>query len=54
MAPDISEYVSEREVRNHWMCSTCGYEVETSFTLSPQASLSPEIVEQFFPTLVIA
>lgn len=54
IAPDYSEFISEQEVRNHWRCSSCGCETETSFRLTPGGTLSPEIVEQFFPSLLVA
>jgi hypothetical protein len=42
LAPDWSEYLSERCVRHTWSCEACGYEFETAvfFTASPH--LSPE------------
>jgi rubredoxin len=30
LAPDWSEYVSERCVRHTWSCDACGYEFETT------------------------
>ena len=54
IAPDSSEFISEQEVRNHWRCVRCGCEVETSFQLTSRDTLSPEIIEQFFPSLLVA
>jgi transcription elongation factor Elf1 len=30
LAPDWSEYVSERCVRHTWSCQACGYQFETA------------------------
>ena len=30
LAPDWSEYLSERCVRHTWSCDACGYEFETA------------------------
>jgi uncharacterized protein with PIN domain len=29
LAPDWSEYLSERRVRHTWSCEACGYQFET-------------------------
>jgi transcription elongation factor Elf1 len=53
-APERSTYVSEGQVRNFWVCSKCGNEFETSIYLTQEASLTPEVVDTFFPTLLVA
>jgi ribosomal protein L37AE/L43A len=30
IAPEWSEYLSERRVRHTWSCETCGYQFESS------------------------
>ena len=53
-APERSTCVSEEEVRNLWVCSKCGNEFETSIYLTQEVPLTPEVVETFFPTLLVA
>jgi hypothetical protein len=54
IAPESSVYVSEEdEVRNTWCCAECGHEFETSFPPIPHR-MSPQIIEQFFPSLLVA
>jgi rubredoxin len=39
LAPDWSEYISERCVRHAWSCESCDYEFETAvFFSAPQAA----------------
>jgi transcription elongation factor Elf1 len=54
IAPERSTYVSEEQVSNLWVCSKCGNEFETSIYLTQEASLTPEVVDTFFPSLVVA
>ncbi len=35
LAPDWSEYFSERCVRHTWSCQACGYEFETAVFFAP-------------------
>jgi rubredoxin len=42
-----SDRVYPGTVRHRWRCSECGHQFETSPTLAP------ELVEEFFPNLVI-
>jgi hypothetical protein len=37
LAPDWSEYLSERCVRHTWSCDACNYEFETAVYFAPQA-----------------
>jgi hypothetical protein len=54
VAPERSICVSEEEVRNLWVCPKCGNEFETSIYLTQEVPLTPEVVETFFPTLLVA
>jgi hypothetical protein len=38
LAPDWSEYVSERCVRHTWSCQTCGYQFETTVVFPAAAA----------------
>jgi uncharacterized CHY-type Zn-finger protein len=49
IAPNLSEYVSERHVRHSWFCESCDHRFETSeylrfeaMSISPHPSLLPE------------
>jgi transcription elongation factor Elf1 len=53
IAPEVSEFVNEEEVRHHWCCGRCGHEFETTVQLSCRA-VDPRIIEQFFPSLLVA
>ena len=54
IAPERSTYVSEELVCNFWVCAKCGNEFETSIYLTQEVPLTPEVVDTFFPTLLIA
>jgi hypothetical protein len=54
IAPERSTHVSEEQVANFWVCTKCGREFETSIYVTPEASLTPEVVDAFFPTLLVA
>jgi hypothetical protein len=56
IAPEWSEFVSERLVINVWCCPNCGCEFETE-TCMPARAESAEVsapMETFFPTLLVA
>jgi rubrerythrin len=36
LAPMLAEHVSERLVRNHWACESCGYTFRNSFEVQPR------------------
>jgi len=54
IAPERSTYVSEEQVKNLWVCPKCGKEFETSTYLTQEVPLTPEVVDTFFPTLLVA
>jgi transcription elongation factor Elf1 len=54
IAPERSTYVSEEQVTNFWTCTKCGNEFETSIHLTQEMPLTPEVVDTFFPTLLVA
>jgi hypothetical protein len=54
IAPKRSAYVSEEQVSNLWVCPKCKNEFETSIYLAQEVPLTPEVVDTFFPTLLVA
>ena len=54
IAPEASEFVSEEEVRQRWSCTRCGHEFETTVQLVSYRAVDPKIIEQFFPSLLVA
>jgi hypothetical protein len=46
--------VSEEQVSNLWVCPKCGNQFETSIYLTQEVPLTPEVVDTFFPTLLVA
>jgi hypothetical protein len=39
IAPNLSEYVSERHVRHSWSCESCDHQFETfQYSISPHPS----------------
>jgi ribosomal protein L37AE/L43A len=54
VAPERSTHVSEEEVSNLWVCPKCGNEFKTSIYLTQEVPLTPEVVDTFFPTLLVA
>jgi hypothetical protein len=53
-APDKCSYVDEEFVCYHWICPKCGCEFESSICLYQDAPMTPELVEEFLPNLLIA
>jgi ribosomal protein L37AE/L43A len=56
IAPEWSEYVSERLVINLWSCPNCGSKFETE-TCMPADAESAEVsvaLETYFPSLLVA
>lgn len=54
IAPERSEFVSECEVRHRWFCSGCGRAFETSVRLDAMPLSKAELIERFFPSLLVA
>ena len=56
IAPEWSECVSERHVRNRWRCGRCGAEFETSTYFDGRATpaLDRPTLEEFLPSLLVA
>jgi ribosomal protein L37AE/L43A len=56
IAPEWSEYVSERLVLNLWSCSKCGsrFETEAAMPADAKSSIDPMTLEAFFPSLLVA
>jgi uncharacterized protein with PIN domain len=54
IAPERTTYVSEEKVSSLWVCPKCGNEFETSIYLAQEVPLTPEVVDTFFPTLLVA
>ena len=56
VAPDWSEFVSERLVLNLWSCSRCGERFETAAWLpaGSEPKMTEEDWEQMFPPLLVA
>ena len=57
IAPECSEFYSEeRLVLNLWSCLKCGNEFETEERLSADAKseIDREVLETFFPSLLVA
>lgn len=56
IAPDWSEFVSERLVVNLWSCPKCGCEFETEACMSADAepNLDSKVFEAYFPSLLVA
>ena len=53
IAPDWSEFVSERLVVNLWTCTKCGDGFETTACMS-EPKMSKKDWEQMFPPLLVA
>ena len=54
IAPEFSEYVYEGTIRHVWRCSRCNYRFETSVVLDMNPPLAPDLVERFFPSLLVS
>jgi transcription elongation factor Elf1 len=53
-APKRSTHVNEDQITHLWACSKCGNEFETSISLTQEVPLSPEVVDTFLPSLLVA
>ena len=54
IAPVLSEYVGKNEVRQLFCCKNCDYEFEMLIQTDERSTLSPEIIEEFLPSLLVA
>jgi uncharacterized Zn finger protein (UPF0148 family) len=54
IAPEWSEVVSANETVHIWRCPICGKEFETVDTKTNQTMSDDELIEDFFPTLLVA
>ena len=54
IAPDWSEFVSERLVVNLWSCTDCGDWFETRACMPADAAPSKIACEEMFPALLVA
>jgi hypothetical protein len=54
MAPERSTYVNEEQISHNWVCPKCSRDFETSIFLGQEASLTPELVGTFLPSLLVA
>jgi ribosomal protein L37AE/L43A len=56
IAPDWSEFVSERLVLNLWSCTKCGDRLQTEAYMPGDAKpkMSDKDWEQMFPALLVA
>ena len=56
IAPDWSEFVSERLVLNLWSCTKCGdrFETEAYTPSNVELKMSAKDWEQLFPPLLVA
>lgn len=56
IAPEWSEYVSERHVLNLWSCTKCGCQFETSAYVpaDSESKIYNKVLEEFFPSLLVA
>jgi len=56
IAPEWSEFVSERLVLNLWSCTKCGCRFETEACMPANAELASNrmALETFFPLLLVA
>ena len=56
IAPDWSEFVSERLVLNLWSCTKCGdrFQTEAYMPADAKPKMSDKDWEQMFPALLVA
>jgi uncharacterized protein with PIN domain len=52
IAPNLSEYASERHVRHFWSCESCGHQFETSEHLRFEATSEARRKIRHLPVLV--
>jgi len=56
IAPEWSEFVSERLVIKLWSCPKCGCEFETEACMpaDTEPNLDSKVLEAYFPSLLVA
>lgn len=54
VAPEWSEFVSEQEVHHLWYCPSCGHQFETAVRIDAKPITEAEIIDRFFPNLLVA
>jgi ribosomal protein L37AE/L43A len=56
IAPEWSEYVSERLLLNLWSCTKCGcrFETEAFVPVDPDSKVESKVLEEYFPSLLVA
>jgi hypothetical protein len=54
IAPELSAYAGDGAVRNGWHCPKCDCEIETRVVFDAKLPLSPDLVERFLPSLLVA
>jgi ribosomal protein L37AE/L43A len=56
IAPEWSEYVIDGLVLNLWTCTKCGHQFETEAYMpaDPESKIDRKVLEEFFPSLLVA
>ncbi len=56
IAPEWSEYVSERLFLNLWSCTNCGFRFDTEAHMPADAEprVDSKVLEEFFASLLVA
>ena len=54
VAPLVSEFVNNNELRQLFSCRNCDYEFEMLIHTDASSAMPPEIVEEFLPNLLVA
>ena len=53
-SPDSCTYMDEEFVCYRWVCPKCGCAFDSSMCLYGDAAITPELVEEFLPNLLVA
>jgi hypothetical protein len=58
LAPERSEFVTANTIRHCWSCCRCDHQFQTAIDRAVPAFLNfelpPELVERYFPALLVA
>jgi ribosomal protein L37AE/L43A len=56
IAPEWSEFISERLVLNLWSCTKCSnrFETEAFVAVDAESKIDGKVLEAFFPSLLVA